>query len=603
MDSQILKLASINVRGLNMEKINNLKKLISDYDIISLQELHNVKQKLITKLEDKLDVLFLIQNNYSISAAGVGFIIKNKDLQKNYKLLPTPNNLKGRLIHIQINQTNLFNIYAPALKSLEQQFYENLENYILDFAHEEILLMGDFNACDKDIDRSKNKIYNNEVSLLEKISQSCNIIDVYRYLNPNTIKYTYSFNNIDTTRSSRLDRFYINSSNKNNIIGCEITDYKIADHNVITLEYKMYNRTKWGRSYWKLNNSILRFPELILEINEIFQNFSDVSIKTWDETKEKISNICKKYSRLQSTNIKIIKEECNRILENPNTSETQQQETQKILDNITSYTNNGNKLRAGFHQDIFSLGKKIYRREEFKKGSNKILTHLKINNTLYTDKNDIINLTKKYYQDLYQSKNIDPQTMFNYLSKINIPKISKDSNEICEAEISIPEIIKAIEDLSKDKAPGIDGLTAEFYKTFKIQLAPILQNLYKCIYHNNIMTHTMRTGVITLLHKKGDTTDLKNWRPISLLNIDYKILSHILANRLKLTLSEIILPNQSCGEKGRNILDNILSIKSILEYVENNQRGWGGGGGGVLLSCLTKKRLLIRLRQSSFSKF
>jgi hypothetical protein len=88
------------------------------------------------------------------------------------------------------------------------------------------------------------------------------------------------------------------------------------------------------------------------------------------------------------------------------------------------------------------------------------------------------------------------------------------------------------------------------------------------------MTNSMRTGVITLIYKnKGDTNDLKNWRPISLLNIDYKILSHVLANRLKLTLSDIIMPNQSCGEKGRNIVDNILSIKYILDYMEDNKQG------------------------------
>jgi hypothetical protein len=83
----------------------------------------------------------------------------------------------------------------------------------------------------------------------------------------------------------------------------------------------------------------------------------------------------------------------------------------------------------------------------------------------------------------------------------------------------------------------------------------------------------MRTGVITLLYKnKGDIHELKHWRPISLLNIDYKILSHVLANRLKLTLSDLIMPNQSCGEKGRQISDHILSIKSILDYMESNHQ-------------------------------
>jgi ABC-type enterochelin transport system substrate-binding protein len=79
----------------------------------------------------------------------------------------------------------------------------------------------------------------------------------------------------------------------------------------------------------------------------------------------------------------------------------------------------------------------------------------------------------------------------------------------------------------------------------------------------------MRQGLITLIYKnKGNHTDLKNWRPISLLNIDYKILSKIVTNRIKQTLGNIINKQQTCGEKGRNISNNILSIKSILDYMD-----------------------------------
>ena len=128
-DSHLLKIASLNVRGLSFDKVNNLTKLISDYDIIALQEIHNVKQKIINLIVDKVDALFLVQYNYSDTASGVGYIILNKELQRNFKLFPTPNNLRGDyytfkstkptyLIHMLLQSANSKQISMRILKAM-----------------------------------------------------------------------------------------------------------------------------------------------------------------------------------------------------------------------------------------------------------------------------------------------------------------------------------------------------------------------------------------------------------------------------------------------------------------------------------------------------
>ena len=110
----------------------------------------------------------------------------------------------------------------------------------------------------------------------------------------------------------------------------------------------------------------------------------------------------------------------------------------------------------------------------------------------------------------------------------------------CEGLIEQDEILKAIKKLNNNKSPGSDGLTKEFYITFWEQLKEHLTQLYANIFLNNEMTKTQTTAIIKLLYKKNDPTDLKNWRPIDILNIDYKILSTILANRLKPIMHKII---------------------------------------------------------------
>ena len=96
--------------------------------------------------------------------------------------------------------------------------------------------------------------------------------------------------------------------------------------------------------------------------------------------------------------------------------------------------------------------------------------------------------------------------------------------------------------------------------------------VYTNIFFSGQLANTMQTGLITLIYKKkGDPNDLKFWRPITLLTVDYKILSKILTSRLNDYINELLNPFQSSGAKERDIINNILNLQIILEYVKENQ--------------------------------
>ena len=92
---------------------------------------------------------------------------------------------------------------------------------------------------------------------------------------------------------------------------------------------------------------------------------------------------------------------------------------------------------------------------------------------------------------------------------------------------------------------------------------------YQNSFLNCKLSCEQRRSVLRLIPKKGDLTDIKNWRPISLLNTDYKLLAHVLANRLQIILPSIISKNQSGYLKGRNISLNIRSTFDIIQNIEN----------------------------------
>ena len=113
--------------------------------------------------------------------------------------------------------------------------------------------------------------------------------------------------------------------------------------------------------------------------------------------------------------------------------------------------------------------------------------------------------------------------------------------------------------------------------------------------NNKDMSESMREGLITLIYKgKGNREDIKNWRPISLLNTDYKIISKILAGRVKKCLDKIININQTCGSN-RDIQNNILSIQTIIEHIEIS-------GNTCAMALIDQKKAFDRLEQNYLHK-
>ena len=93
-----------------------------------------------------------------------------------------------------------------------------------------------------------------------------------------------------------------------------------------------------------------------------------------------------------------------------------------------------------------------------------------------------------------------------------------------------------------------------------------LIEVFNASFSSGHLPPSLRRALITLLFKKGDRLDPKNWRSISLLNSDYKILARILAGRLSKVLQLLIHPDQSCGVQGRYIGENIVLLNSVFQY-------------------------------------
>ena len=149
------------------------------------------------------------------------------------------------------------------------------------------------------------------------------------------------------------------------------------------------------------------------------------------------------------------------------------------------------------------------------------------NGSLVSDKDGLCDIFRSFYLDLFFAVPCDPTArgiLLNHVSSVH-PSASSSS---CDGPLSQGECLTALSGMARGKAPGCDGLPMEFY----LKLWPDLVFVLNSPFSSGPLSCSQRRGIITLSFKKGDRTDPKNWRPITLLNADYKIASRAIAARL-----------------------------------------------------------------------
>ncbi|KAI7813124.1 reverse transcriptase [Triplophysa rosa] len=185
---------------------------------------------------------------------------------------------------------------------------------------------------------------------------------------------------------------------------------------------------------------------------------------------------------------------------------------------------------------------------------------------MMTETKGILNVVESFYQDLYQEKRIEG-SVANEISSY-ITKTIKDSGPLIK-DFTFIEMEKALKHFKKGKSPGTDGLSLEFYQTFWDILSEDLFVILNDLDKLNTLPESFRTGVVTLLHKKDDKAELKNWRPITLLNFDMKLFSKLLMQRMSTVLTDLIHPDQACAVPGRKITDSLVLIRDTICYARD----------------------------------
>ena len=488
-------------------------------------------------------------------------------------------------LKVNNKEITIINIYGP--NNDDSAIFDTLNNFIINNEEKTFIIGGDYNTViDPSIDKKNGKAETHKTCRrkIKQIIDAFNLRDIWRDKSPTLRQFTWHSSHRPPILC-RLDYFLISDNVANSVISCTHKVSFKSDHSVVMLKIELKQEAK-GPGYFKLNNSLLLDEEYKVKIkrgiNEITTINKDANPNTlWELIKGTIRNETIKYATFKKkqnseNETRLINElqtlgkdltkttdivETDQIKQNINTKKSE-------LDKLTENKQNGHIIRS--KAQIVEHGEKnskYFASLEKKKSESKIISRLNINGDISTDKREILSEQKKFYENLYKNRQTNHSSI-NYFDE-NINKLDETDKMRCEGLISDNECIKALKDMKNNKSPGSDGITAEFYKIFWPDLKALYHNSINMSFQTGRLTELQQQSIITLLPKVGkDSCFLSNWRPISLLNVDYKIASKVIANRIKSVLQTIINETQTGFMKGRYIGENIRLIFELLDNTD-----------------------------------
>ena len=589
----VLKIATLNARGGGNkieEIINTIQKCANN--VICLQEMHIVDDIGKRKIENICNGV-LYRNNGTSQSRGVATFVKNQENMKQNGILKKDN--VGRMLIVEIewksNSWVIFNLYAPNDSQQREAFFQDVKKNSQHFRGI-IVYAGDFNCVlDRFLDRTKSdskgatKSDKSRNSLRNMIGKE-NMVDSYRKIKPFGTAYTFTGPN---GYRARLDRIYVSENMGNIIDSVDVHAIPYSDHDLMTVTFgKEYTREKWGTGRWMLSTKLLWDEVTKQEIEECVHywrahkmKFNSI-LEWWDNLKYKMKEVYAENGKRIQKNIqnerRTLESELENLIKREDIDEDDSEKISSIKNRLHEIEKNkieASQIRS--REDWIDKREnctKYFYEEEKRRGTLKRMECLlDKEGKAVTSKEEVCRTAISFYKNLLTADPIDKHKLERLVNKNIHKKLSDEDRESIEGVITKEEILQAIKEMKNNRSPGLDGFTREFYVIMWDLIQNDLVDVITNIYLQERLPETWTEGLVTLIYKeKGDIRDLKNWRPITLLNTDYKIMTKTLANRIKKVAASIVNLDQSCSLKDRNIHDQLHYIRDFIHYFKEHKK-------------------------------
>ena len=570
---------------------------LKKYNIICLQDVHIQRlQESYIKAEWGYNIYFSCFNN---SSRGVMILLNNNF---EHKVERVNSDVNGNYIILDINiegqKFTLVNLYGP--NDDKPKFYKEIRQKYNAFQNDKIIICGDWNlVINPDLDTNNYLHINNpraRQEVLNMIDEE-DFVDIYRVLNGDKREFTWSRRN-PVRKQARLDFFLINDDCFPYASEAKIIPGYRSDHSGIVFELAL-NTNERGRGYWKFNNSLLKDQQYvslvkntISDVKQTYQiNNGENNIDNQEQefsindqlfletlllmirgTSIKYSSQRKKQRQEEEAklekDIKLIEEEVNANFLNLSEDVLDELESKKsLLNEIQKEKIEGVLLRSrSRYEDLGEKPSHYFFNLEKRNFTSKVI-HKLVNEEgkEVTETSDVLKCQTNFYKELYKEVEIDDSKSIHSILGDNESKLSDKESQELEGEITYTELTSALRNMNNNKSPGLDGFTVEFFKFFWVDIGQFTLRSLNFGYRTGSLSITQKQGIITCIPKPNKPRiNLKNWRPISLLNVTYKLASAVISNRLKTVLDKVIHENQKGFIAGRFLGENVRLIYDVL---------------------------------------
>lgn len=591
MSSQEYKIITLNVNGLQnpikrSKLITKMKR--EKQQIIFWQETH-----LSDKEHEKFKQLGFKNSYYSSykhgQRRGVIILISNKVV---FQISKQIRDAEGRFIlvkgYIDHKQVTLLNVYRPP--GNDKVFIKKIFDLIAEETEGILVCGGDWNIqLQPSLDSSNaTKRINSETVTVKKLLLEAGMMDIWRVLNPTARQFTF-FSHPHNAHS-RIDYFFMFNSERHRILKCQIGVKDISDHAGVYLSLHLDTETK--NTTWRLNTSLLNDPLCKQYIHKEFKEYleqndtGEVSPGTiWDAAKAVIRGKLIMWSSIKKREKQ---KRINDLLQELKDLEIKHMELNdpKSLDQIKLTKQNLNKIYDSHEEmkakyikqryyDNGPRAKKLLAWRIRKQQEERSIHKIKDTQSgkMCHKLKEIQKSFEDYYKDLYtQPKGADSLSITHFLNSLDLPSIGLEQNKIMTNEITQKELDNAISRLKTNKMPGEDGYSAEWYKAFRELLSPSLLKCFNFTLNGGDIPVSWRRAIISVIPKVGkDKSECGSYRPISILNLDYKLYASIIAKRLENIIPDIIDEDQTGFLKSRQTQDNVRRALHLMEHMSKNK--------------------------------
>ena len=464
-------------------------------------------------------------------------------------------------------------IYAPNTDTPE--FYQSISSELRS-RHEHKIVIGDFNlTLNSELDR-QNTFCNNNRSRDEvlNIMDEFYLHDLWRERNEQKREFSWIKKNSFPIKASRLDMALVSGGLDQKTEMIDYVSSIYTDHRGVYMVVEL-NPDDRGVGYWKFNCTLLQNKEFVSQMNKELEQTINASktkqpCERWEIIKERIKKTAIKFSKKTKSQNDLVISQLSEKINQYQSNLPLNQEDSKLMDDSISELEERTlqrvqgimfRSKAKWYEEGEKSTKYFLSLEKTKYNSKTCYKMLQDDGTEITTQDQILKMQKEFYQNLYS---VDKEVNFNMPNTYGVYVPEEIKMQQCQ-QITVEELQEAIKNMNNNKTPGEDGIPVDFYKVFWSRIKEVFVNMMLECFERNLLHKSARRGILNLIPKANkDSRFIKNLRPITLLNTDYKIIEKAIANKMIPALTHIIHTDQRGFMKNRRISVNIRKMIDII---------------------------------------